>query len=237
MSIIDDIQKEIKESEKRQKKFADEYSKKIAQITKALKQDYSTKILKEINTQKQLHLEIYGLWDMIKTVDHFDIDVLGKVLAKLLSQTTNQIYSYGRLKHYENCGICSSAIIFPKEKIKVDEDMNSRMSLGEIARDKSMVILQELVGLNEKIEISFYDYSSMCEDYCNIRPTWPLIVYFPQIEEFLNYVLVTHTFNESEHTHFYDPISEEELYQKLDEYLVNYNSKKDSNDCPRTLKK
>lgn len=244
MQKLDEIKNSISESEEKQKNLGKEYAEKLAQLTKALKEEYSTKISNETNMQKYLNSEIYSFWNMVRIVDKFDIDVLGNALAKLLSQTTDQEYLYGCLKNYlydhsTIPGGCS-AIIFPKGKIKMDENMHSGMTIGDLSRDKSIIILKPFVNSDKKEEISFYNYSLMSKDNCYVTPNIPFAcLQFPQIKEFIDYVLETHAIYEWEQSHIHTQINEEELDIRLAEYLSNYYLKKaeDYDNYSKTLSK
>lgn len=244
MQKLDEIKISISESEERQKNLGKEYAEKLAQLTKALKEEYSTKISNETNMQKYLNSEIYSFWNMVRIVDKFDIDVLGNALAKLLSKTTDQEYLYGCLRNYlykySTMVGGRSAIIFPKGKIKMDEKMHSGMTLADLSRDKSIIILKPFVNSDKKEEISFYNYSLMSKDNCYVTPNIPFACsQFPQIKEFIDYVLETHAIYEWEQSHIHTQINEEELDIRLAEYLSNYYLKKaeDYDNYSKTLSK
>ena len=244
MQKLDEIKNSISESEEKQKNLGKEYAEKIAQLTKSLKEEYSTKISNETNMQKYLNSEIYSFWNMVRIVDKFDIDVLGNALAKLLTQTTNQEYSYACLETYmyEYSTISNgfASIVFPKSKIKIDEKKHSRMTLGEITRDESIIILKPFVNLKTNNQVSFYKYSLMSKDNPHLTSNYAIDCFrFPQIKEFIDYVLETHAIDEWEKSHFHTQINEKELNLKLAEYLASYYLKKASNfdDYSKTLSK
>ena len=60
MQKLDEIKNSISESEEKQKNLGKEYAEKITQLTKSLKEEYSTKISNETNMQKYLNSEIYS---------------------------------------------------------------------------------------------------------------------------------------------------------------------------------
>lgn len=242
MQKIDELNKEISDSKKRQKQLLQEYSSKLSEIAKSLKKDYFSKISDEENVQKYLNSEIYSFLCMIRSVDNFNCDDLGNALAKLLTQTTNQEYSYACLETYmyEYSTISNgfASIVFPKSKIKIDEKKHSRMTLGEITRDESIIILKPFVNLKTNNQVSFYNYSLMSKDNPHLTSNYAIDCFrFPQIKEFIDYVLETHAIDEWEKSHFHTQINEKELNLKLAEYLASYYLKKASNfdDYSKTL--
>lgn len=232
MKRIEEINKLIGESEKAQKKLCEEYSKKLSLLTKDLKQEYFPRISDEVNKKKVCKDEIFYFWVMVSIDDKFDIDILGKVLAKLLSRISGQEYLYGYLETcmYKGGTVPEgyASIIYPKDKFVIDGKMHSLMSIGELIGDESIIVLDPFANKKHPKEISFYSYNKINnpEKYY-IEENYPFIsVRYPEVKEFIDYVLETHAINGWERLHTDTPITEDELNMRMVEYLDNYESKK-----------
>lgn len=230
MERIEELEALIEKSKSECQNICHDYSLKVAEVTKSLKEEYIPKIKKKMCEQKDLYNELFYFYRMMRFVDNFDMDVIGKVLAELLTQTTGVEYTYDCLGYYSSKSSLFvsgyAATLYPKGKIIIDENMCLGVSCSSLLEDRSIFVLEPFVNTDDKQKINFYSYVLEDSNNCDVRINSDLVLEmkkFPQVKKFIDFVIGVHI---EDRKLCLKQISEEELKEELEIFLNGYEGKK-----------
>lgn len=233
ISEINFIQKQITQNDHEKRKLEKEKEIKKRKIDEL----YESRIIEKINNSKAEFSKYLEISNIFYKYSSFDVNILGPVLADLMTKIENEKYSYYTLEYSykEDVGIwdhnivdCKNTAVFiVKESESKDLFNTCYLTNNGIPNEYKHCCLSN--SINEYKENYIYVYKgynkiNLVDDIClKIQLSFPYLNYQkPYVKEFIDYVINIRIKNKLKE------ITEEDLTLYLDEFIKNYEMQKES---------
>lgn len=229
------LQKQMNQNDFDRKKLEKEKEDKKIKIDEL----YKSKIIEKINNSKAEYKQYLEISNIILKYSSFDINILGPILADLMTKIENEKYSYYTLEYSykEDVGIWDHNTVDCEEKAAVisKESERANLEIACLIKDDYDSFPYEykhcclLDSINNSGKNYIYIYEGHNERNLNdeicleVKLAFPFLNYQkPYVKDFIDYVIDIRIKNELKE------ISHEQLEEFLNEFLKNYEAQKDS---------